>query len=111
MHSKTSQLACIAHKSLEICERCRLRQWNPPATPENSAAFLKRRVSNNLFRFLLLKQALRKTRNSRSQKLQEFRSCRMGRRLSGLRMVIHTLPCDKEFDSASSRFDRTYSRP
>src|SRR5271166_6069211 len=49
--------------------------------------------------------------NSRSQKLQEFRSCRMGRRLSGLRRVIHTLPCDKEFDSASSRFDRTYSRP
>ena len=24
-------LACIAHKSLEICERCRLRQQNPPS--------------------------------------------------------------------------------
>src|SRR5260370_32646800 len=32
-------LACIAHKSLEICEQCRLRQQNSPATPENSAAF------------------------------------------------------------------------
>ena len=34
----------------------------------------------------------------------------MGRRLSGLGMVIHTLPCDKEFDSASSRFARACSR-
>ena len=25
--------------SIEICERCRLRQQNPPATPDNSAAF------------------------------------------------------------------------
>jgi len=25
----------------------------------------------------------------------------MGRRLAGLGMVIHTLPCDEEFDSAS----------
>ena len=30
--------------------------------------------------------ALKETCNSRSQKLQEFRSCRMGRRLSALRM-------------------------
>jgi len=30
--------ACIAHKSSEICERCRLRQQNPPATPDHSAA-------------------------------------------------------------------------
>jgi hypothetical protein len=30
------------HRSqiLEICERCRLRQHNSPATPENSAALL-----------------------------------------------------------------------
>jgi hypothetical protein len=34
-------LACIAHKSLEIFERCRLWQWNSPATPENSAAFFR----------------------------------------------------------------------
>ena len=33
------RLACIAHKSLEICERCRLWQQNSPATPENSSAF------------------------------------------------------------------------
>jgi hypothetical protein len=34
------------HRSqiLEICERFRLRQQNSPATPENSAAFLERRV-------------------------------------------------------------------
>src|SRR5260370_39431564 len=32
-------LACIAHKSLEICEQCKLRQQNSRATPENSAAF------------------------------------------------------------------------
>ena len=32
-------LACIGHKSLEICDRCRLWQRNSPATPENSAAF------------------------------------------------------------------------
>jgi hypothetical protein len=37
-------LACIAHKSLEICERCRLWQRNPPATPEHSTAFLKRNL-------------------------------------------------------------------
>jgi len=27
-------LACIAHKSLEICERCRLWQQNSPAAPK-----------------------------------------------------------------------------
>jgi hypothetical protein len=37
-------LACIAHKSLEICERCRLWQRDAPATPEHSAAFLKEGV-------------------------------------------------------------------
>jgi hypothetical protein len=50
--SPNDQLACIAHKSLEICERCRLRQHNSPATPENSAAFLERRVSNSLLQFI-----------------------------------------------------------
>jgi hypothetical protein len=34
-----SELACLAHKSLEICDRRRLRQQNSSATPENSAAF------------------------------------------------------------------------
>jgi len=69
---------------------------------------------NVLFRFSHAARpgdALKQMRNSRSQKLQEFRSCRMGRRLSGLGMVIHTVPYDKEFDSASSRFDRICSRP
>ena len=34
-------LACIAHKSSEICERCRLRQQNSPASPKNSAVFFR----------------------------------------------------------------------
>jgi hypothetical protein len=29
------------------------------------------------------------------------------RRLSGLRMVMHPLPCDEEFDSGSMRFGAT----
>jgi hypothetical protein len=41
--------ACIAHKSLEICERCRLWQLNSPATPENSAAFWREEFKNSLF--------------------------------------------------------------
>src|SRR5271165_5592787 len=31
-------LACIAHKSLEICERCRLWQQNSPAAPKTTFA-------------------------------------------------------------------------
>jgi ribose/xylose/arabinose/galactoside ABC-type transport system permease subunit len=42
-------LACIAHKSLEIFERCRLWQQNSPATPDYSAAFSERTISNSLF--------------------------------------------------------------
>jgi multidrug efflux pump subunit AcrA (membrane-fusion protein) len=42
-------LACIAHKSLEIFERCRLWQQNSPATPDNSAAFSERTISNSSF--------------------------------------------------------------
>jgi hypothetical protein len=42
-------LACIAHKSLEIFERCRLWQQNSPATPDNFAAFSERTISNSLF--------------------------------------------------------------
>src|ERR1700731_2181071 len=42
-------LACIGHKSLEICDRCRLWQRNSPATPENSAAFWRREFRNSLF--------------------------------------------------------------
>ena len=36
--SLVSRLACIAHKSLKICERCRLWQRNSPATPETTSA-------------------------------------------------------------------------
>jgi hypothetical protein len=48
---KRAHLACIAHKSLEICERCRLWQRDAPATPEPSAALLKREFKqlNSLF--------------------------------------------------------------
>ena len=43
LNSESEALACMAHKSSEICERCRLRQRNTPATPDPSAAFLERR--------------------------------------------------------------------
>ena len=53
-------LACIAHKSLEICERCRLWQRNSPAAPEKFHCFLQRRVCFDLF---ILRQALKRTRS------------------------------------------------
>jgi len=55
-------LACIAHKSSEICERCRLWQQNPPATPDNAAAFFEEEFKNSLFRFIYFKSALKQTR-------------------------------------------------
>jgi hypothetical protein len=36
---KRDWLACIVHKSIEICDQCSLWQQNSPARPENSAAF------------------------------------------------------------------------
>jgi hypothetical protein len=48
-------LACIAHKSLKICKRCRLWQRNSPATPENSAAFWGEEFKNSLFGFIYFK--------------------------------------------------------
>src|SRR5271157_3980543 len=48
-------LACIGHKSLEFCDRCRLWQRNSPATPEYSAAFWRGEFKNSLFRFLYFK--------------------------------------------------------
>ena len=56
-------LACIAHKSLEICERCRLWQQNSPATPENSAAFCRGELKTVCFDSFILKQALKQTRS------------------------------------------------
>jgi hypothetical protein len=55
-HIKKEGIACIAHKSLEIFDRCRLWQQNSPAMPDNSAAFGK----NSLFLIhLFLKQVLK----------------------------------------------------
>ena len=34
-------LACIDHKSLEICDQCRLWQQNGPASPDHSAALFE----------------------------------------------------------------------
>jgi hypothetical protein len=50
-----TRLACIAHKSLEVCERCRLWQRNSPAMPENSAAFWREEFKSSLFRFIYFK--------------------------------------------------------
>src|SRR5271165_4256524 len=47
----TIQLACIARKSLEICERCRLSQQNSPATP----AFWREEFKTLCFDFTIFK--------------------------------------------------------
>jgi hypothetical protein len=52
-------LAFIAHKSLEICDQCRLRQQNSPTTPENSLLFGQKSFETVCFD---LKQALEQTR-------------------------------------------------
>jgi hypothetical protein len=52
-------LACIARKSLEICDRCRLRQRNSPTTPENSAAFWREDFETVCFDSFILKQTLK----------------------------------------------------
>jgi hypothetical protein len=44
-------LACIAHKSLVICERCRLWQQSSPAAPDNSAAVFREKSLNSLSDF------------------------------------------------------------
>ncbi len=61
--SPVAPLACIAHKSLEICERCRLWQRNSPAAPENSAAFGVKSFKTVCFDSFILKQALNQTRS------------------------------------------------
>jgi hypothetical protein len=48
----------------ETFERCRLRQWNPPATPENSAASWRGEFKGSLFRFLYSKSALKQARSA-----------------------------------------------
>ena len=44
----------MAHKSLEICKRCRLCQQNSPATLENSAAFGEEILKTVCFDSLIL---------------------------------------------------------
>jgi hypothetical protein len=56
-------LACIAHKSLEICERCRLRQRNSPATPEIPLLFEEKSFETVYFDSFIFKQALKQTRS------------------------------------------------
>jgi hypothetical protein len=46
---------------LEICERCRLRQQNSPAAPENSAALGEKSLKTVCFDLFILKQALKQT--------------------------------------------------
>src|SRR5208283_804607 len=62
--------ACIAHKSLEICERCWLRRRNSPPTPENSAAFWREEFKNSFFRFTCFKTGSKQTHKSKSQELR-----------------------------------------
>jgi hypothetical protein len=57
-------LACIAPKSLEIWERCRLRQRNSPTTPENSAAFWREDFETVSFDSFILKQTLKQARSA-----------------------------------------------
>jgi hypothetical protein len=40
------QLACLAHKYLQICERCRLRQQNNPATPDRLPLFAEKNLKS-----------------------------------------------------------------
>jgi hypothetical protein len=54
-------LACIAHKSLEICERCRLRQRNSPATPEIPLLFEEKSFETVCFDSFIFKQGLKQT--------------------------------------------------
>jgi hypothetical protein len=58
--SCSHRLACIAHKSLEISERCRLWQQNYPATPDYSAAFFgEKEFEAVCFGSFILKLALK----------------------------------------------------
>jgi hypothetical protein len=55
-------LACIVHKSLEICERCRLRQQNSPTTRKIPLLFGEKSFETVCFDLFILKQALKQTR-------------------------------------------------
>jgi hypothetical protein len=54
-------LVCIAHKSLEIFERCRLWQRLSPAQPENAVALFRLRIRDSMIGLFLLDFALKQT--------------------------------------------------
>src|SRR5271166_4519852 len=72
--SETLRLACIAHKSLEISERCRLWQQNSSATPENSAAFWRGDLKTVCFDSFILKRVLKQTRSVFLRAINYFES-------------------------------------
>jgi hypothetical protein len=56
-------LACIDHKSLEICDPCRLRQRTSPATPKIPLLFFEIRVQTGCLDFRISITALKVTRS------------------------------------------------
>jgi hypothetical protein len=56
---RAASLACIAHKSLEIFERCRLWQRYSPAQRENAVALFRLRIRDSVFGLFLF--ALKQT--------------------------------------------------
>jgi hypothetical protein len=55
-------LACSAHKSLEIFERCRLRQRHSPAEPKNGVALLHKEFETVCFWSIYFNSALKQPR-------------------------------------------------
>ena len=64
MLTRIVELACIDHKSLEICDRCRLRQRTSPATPKIPLLFFGIRVQTGYLDFRISMTALKVTRVS-----------------------------------------------
>jgi hypothetical protein len=56
-------LACIDHKSLEICDRCRLWQRTSPATPKISLLFFEIKAKQVVWIFRISITALKLTRS------------------------------------------------
>ena len=96
-------LACIAHKSLEICERCRLWQRNSPAEPENSAAFgdksFKTLCLDSLIFEEALKQSLRVCASVKEQALK----------INESNKLFETLLCKRQRNSAVASLWRDLS--
>ena len=64
MLTRIVELACIDHKSLEICVRCRLRQRASPATPKIPLLFFGIRVQTGYLDVRISMTALKVTRVS-----------------------------------------------